>query len=243
MRLCIILACWLYSALITAAPLRVGLEKHDYYPYFKAVEGQAFEGYCIALLQAFAKHQGLQLELRPQPVNRLYRNMLGEHSLDLLFPDNPAWSRQARDGQPLYYSQAVVEIVDATLVRREHLGQGLQAIKRIGIVRGFTAEAWQTQLPKYAIELIEVQDIQSMIRMLERGRLDALYANPKVVEHHMQLLDIPPASIQQDPQLPQITTHFHLSSYQHPELIKDFDRFLTEQAPQLKQLQQRFNLP
>lgn len=243
MRLCIILVCWLYSAVALTEPLRVGLENHDYYPYYKAVEGQAYDGYCIALLQAFAKHENLELELRPQPVNRLYRNMLGEHSLDLLFPDNPAWPRKARDGQPLYYSKAVVEIVDATVVRREQLAQGLNAIKRVGIVRGFTAEAWQPLLEQHRIELVEVQDIQSLIRMLERGRLDAIYANPQVVEHHMQLLGIAPQQLQRDPQLPQITTSFHLSSYQYDQLIKRFDQFLSEQAPMLNQLRQQFDLP
>ncbi|MDP2746462.1 ABC transporter substrate-binding protein [Pseudomonas sp.] len=243
MRLCIILACWLYSAFATAEPLRVGLENHDYYPYYSAVEGQGFDGYCIALLQAFAKREGLELELRPQPVNRLYRNMLSEQNLDLLFPDNPAWAREARDGQTLYYSQPVVQVVDATLVRPEQLGKGLAAVKRLGIVRGFTAEAWQSVLAKGGVELVEVQDIHSLIRMLERGRLDAIYANPQVVQHQLRQLGLDPGHVQLDPQLPQVNTHFHLSSYQHPDLIKRFDRFLLEDTAQLSQLRQQFNLP
>ena len=85
MRLGILLACWLCSCLTYAAPLRVGLENHDYYPYYSAVEGKPLDGYCIALLHAFAKHAGLELELRPQPVNRLYRSMLVEQNIDLLF--------------------------------------------------------------------------------------------------------------------------------------------------------------
>ncbi|WNF46777.1 transporter substrate-binding domain-containing protein [Pseudomonas sp. SG20056] len=243
MRLCIILACWLYSTLALADPLRVGLENHDYYPYYSAVEGQSIDGYCIALLQAFAKREGLELELRPQPVNRLYRNLLSGQNLDLLFPDNPAWPREARDGRALYYSQPVVEIVDATLVRPTRLGQGLTAIKRLGIVRGFTAEAWQPLLAKGGIELVEVQDIHSLIRMLERGRLDAIYANPRVVQHQLRQLGLDAAHVQLDPQLPQVNTSFHLSSYQHADLIKRFDRFLLEDATQLSQLRQQFNLP
>ncbi|WP_339409217.1 substrate-binding periplasmic protein [Pseudomonas sp. EA_35y_Pfl2_R5] len=243
MRLCFILACWLYSTLATAEPLRVGLENHDYYPYYSAVEGQDFDGYCIALLRAFATREGLELELRPQPVNRLYRNMLSGQNLDLLFPDNPAWARKARDGQTLYYSQPVVQIVDATLVRAKRLGQGLHTVKRLGIVRGFTAEAWQPVLAKNGVELVEVQDIHSMLRMLERNRLDAIYANPQVVQHQLRQLGLDPAQVQLDPQLPQVNTSFHLSSYKHPELIKRFDRFLLEEAVQLNQLRQRFNLP
>ncbi len=243
MRLSIILACWLYSALVVAQPLRVGLENHDYYPYYSAIEGQGFDGYCIALLQAFAKREGLELELRPQPVNRLYRNMLGEQNLDLLFPDNPAWPRTAREGQALYYSQPVVQVVDATLVRPARLGAGLPSVKRLGIVRGFTAEAWSRLIAKGDVELIEVQDIHSLIRMLERNRLDAIYANLQVVQHQLRQLGLDPSHVQLDPQLPQVNTSFHLSSYQHADLIKRFDRFLLEDAAQLSQLRQQFNLP
>lgn len=243
MRPCIILACWLYSTLALAEPLRVGLENHDYYPYYSAVEGQSIDGYCIALLQAFAKREALELELRPQPVNRLYRNLLNGQNLDLLFADKLAWARKARDGHTLYYSQPVVQFVDATLVRPERLGNGLAAVKRLGIVRGFTAEAWQPLLAKGGVELVEVQDIHSLIRMLERNRLDAIYANPQVVQHRLRQLGLAPAHVQPDPQLPQVNTSFHLSSYKHPELIKRFDRFLLEDAAQLSQLRQQFSLP
>lgn len=243
MRLGIILVCWLCSCLAYAAPLRVGLENHDYYPYYSAVEGKPVDGYCIALLQAFAKHAGLELELRPQPVNRLYRNLLDEQSLDLLFPDNPEWSREAKAGQQLYYSSPVALIVDGSLVHRERLGQGQGAIKQLGIVRGFTAQAWLPAIATGQVKLVEVQDIQSLIHMLERGRIDALYANPQVVRHHLRQLGIDEQRLQLDPQLPLINTSFHLSSYKHPELITGFDRFLVEEAGTLRALRQQYGLP
>lgn len=243
MRFGILLACWLFSCLACAAPLRVGLENHDYYPYYSAAEGKPLDGYCIALLHAFAKHTGLELELRPQPVNRLYRSMLGERSLDLLFPDNADWGREAKAGQQLYYSSPVSLIVDGSVVRRARLGQGQAAIKQLGIVRGFTAQAWLPALAAGQVQLVEVQDIQSLIHMLERDRIDALYANPQVVRHHLRLMGIDEQALQLDPQLPLINTSFHLSSYQHPELIKRFDRFLVEEAGTLRALRQQYGLP
>lgn len=243
MRLGILLACWLCSCLACAAPLRVGLENHDYYPYYSAVEGKPLDGYCIALLHAFAKHAGLELELRPQPVNRLYRSMLVEQNIDLLFPDNSEWGREAKAGQQLHYSRPVALIVDGSLVRREQLGQGQAAIKQLGVVRGFTAQAWLPALATGQVKLVEVQDIQSLIHMLERGRIDALYANPQVVRHHLRLLGIDEQRLQLDPQLPLINTSFHLSSYKHPELITGFDRFLVEEAGTLRALRQQYGLP
>ena len=56
-------------------------------------------------------------------------------------------------------------------------------------------------------------------------------------------LEIDPQQLQRDPQLPQITTSFHLSSYRYPQLIKRFDQFLSEQAPMLSQLHQQFGVP
>ena len=64
-----------------------------------------------------------------------------------------------------------------------------------------------------------------------------------MVQHQLRQLGLDTTHMQLDPQLPQVNTSFHLSSYKHPELIKRFDRFLLEDAAQLSLLRQQFNLP
>ncbi|MDP3815410.1 ABC transporter substrate-binding protein [Pseudomonas sp.] len=238
----LLLGLLLLGSLAQGASLRVGIEAHDYYPYYRAEAEGVPKGYAVALLQAFAKHAGLELEIRAQPINRLYRNLLEEQSLDLLFPDNPAWSRQAKTGKQLYYSDAAIQIVDGTLVLNERRGQGLARIRQLGTVRGFTPQAWQPLLAKGGVNLVEAQDIQSLIRMVERGRLDALYANPEVVRYQLLEMGMPEGRLQLDQQLPLVYTSFHLSSPSHPELIQRFNRFLVEQQDQLAKLRRLYGL-
>lgn len=239
---------WLLLALLMAAALaqgetlRVGIEQHDYYPYYRATPDSPPEGYCLDLLQAFAEHEGLTLELLPQPLNRLYRNMLDEQSLDLLFPDNPEWARQAKADRHLYYSEAAVQIVDGTLVLASRRGQGLNNIRHLGTVRGFTAQAWLPLLNTGNLYLVETQDLHSLIRMVARGRLDALYANPQVVRYQLGQLDMADNYLQLDPQLPLIYTSLHLSSASRPDLIERFDAFLAQQPDTLQRLKARYGL-
>jgi polar amino acid transport system substrate-binding protein len=238
----LLLTLLLLSTLAQGASLRVGIEAHDYYPYYRAEPEGTPQGYAVALLQAFAKYAELDLEIRAQPINRLYYNLLEEQSLDLLFPDNPAWSRQAKVGKQLHYSDAAIQIVDGTLVLNERRGQGLTRIRQLGTVRGFTPEAWQPLLAKGGVELVEAQDIQSLIRMVERGRLDALYADPEVVRYQLLEMGMPENRLQLDQQLPLVYTSFHLSSPSHPELIQRFNRFLVEQQEQLAKLRRLYGL-
>jgi polar amino acid transport system substrate-binding protein len=242
MKRWLLLALALLANLGQGETLRVGIELHDYFPYYRAVAGSPPEGYCLDLLQAFAEHEGLTLELLPQPINRLYRNLLDEQSLDLLFPDNPAWARQAKTGRRLHYSDAAAQIVDGTLVLAERRGQGLARVRQLGTVRGFTAEAWQPLLAKGGVNLVETQDIQSLIRMVARGRLDALYANPQVVRYQLGEMGLASDYLQLDQQLPLTYTSFHLSSYRHPELIRRFDRFLVEQDASVQRLKAQYGL-
>ena len=226
-----------------AEPLRVGLESQDYLPYYRALPGQPAEGYAIALLQRFASSQGMSLELEALPINRLHRNLQTTDRLMLVFPDNPAWSRQLKGDARMHYSQPVIRIVDGSVVLREHLGRGIDSVRRLGTVRGFTPEAWQERLQAGQVRLVEASDVGSLVRMLLRQRIDAIYANPEVLHHYLEAnTDLGGDRLQLDPALPLARTAFHASSLKHPELLEAFDRFLVEQAAELVQLRREHGL-
>ncbi|MDH4558830.1 peptidase M24 [Pseudomonas sp. BN417] len=226
-----------------AGPLRVGLESQDYLPYYRALPGKPAEGYAIALLQRFAISQGLALELEPLPINRLHRQLQTTDRLMLVFPDNPAWSRQLKTDAQLHYSRPVIRIVDGSLVLREHLGRGVEAVRRLGTVRGFTPEAWQDRLQGGQVQLVEAGDIGSLVRMLLRLRIDAIYANPEVLQHYLETsTSLGRDRLLLDPELPLAHTAFHASSLRHPEILEAFDRFLIEQSEELAQLRRQHGL-
>ncbi|MDH4870854.1 transporter substrate-binding domain-containing protein [Pseudomonas sp. BN515] len=226
-----------------AESLRIGLESHDYLPYYRALPGKPAEGYAIAVLQLFANSQGRALELEALPINRLHRNLQTTDRLMLVFPDNPAWSRQLKGDARMHYSRPVIRVVDGSLVLREHLGRGVDSVRRLGTVRGFTPEAWQERLRDGQVQLVEASDIASLVRMLLRLRIDAIYANPEVLHHYLETsTNLGGDRLLLDPELPLAQTAFHASSLNHPEILEAFDRFLVEQSDELAQLRREHGL-
>lgn len=243
MKAAILTLLFLAIGVCQAEPLHIGLESQDYLPYYRAMPGKPAEGYAIALLQRFAISQGLALELEPLPINRLHRNLQTTDRLMLVFPDNPAWSRQLKGDARLHYSRPVIRIVDGSLVLREHLGRGIDSVRRLGTVRGFTPEAWQEQLRGGRVQLVEAGDIASLVRMLLRSRIDAIYANPEVLHYYLETsTNLGSDRLLLDPQLPLERTAFHASSLKHPEILEAFDRFLVEQSEELAQLRRQHGL-
>jgi ABC-type amino acid transport substrate-binding protein len=242
MRSLLLLTALLMFGQVQAETLRVGIESHDYMPYFRAQPGKPVEGYAVELLQRFAAEQNLQLELLPRPLNRLHHDLLNSENLDMIFPDNPQWSRDLKGDRRLHYSHAAINVVDASLVLHERLGLGLAAVKRLGTVRGFTPQAWDAELASGQVQLLEANDIAGLIRMALRGRIDAVYANAEVVRLQLQKMGEANDRLLADPALPLARTSYHLSTVNHPQLLERFNRFLEQHAGELAALRQRYGL-
>lgn len=242
MRIVLFLITLLTLGHAQAETLRVGIESHDYMPYFRAQPGQPVEGYAVEMLQRFAAEQNLTLELLPRPLNRLHHDLLNTENLDMIFPDNPQWSRELKGDRRLHYSHAAINVVDASLVLHERLGSGPAAVKRLGTVRGFTPQAWQAELESGDVQLLETNDIAGLIRMALRGRIDALYANPEVVRVQLRKLGEPAERLVADPALPFARTSFHLSTLNKPEMLHRFNRFLEQHAGEFAALRQQYGL-
>jgi ABC-type amino acid transport substrate-binding protein len=242
MRSLLLLTALLMFGQVQAETLRVGIESHDYMPYFRAQPGQPVEGYAVELLQRFAADQGMTLELLPRPLNRLHHDLLNTQNLDMIFPDNPQWSRSLKGDRRLHYSHAAINVVDASLVLHERVGLGPDAVKRLGTVRGFTPQAWQDEMQKGDVQLLEANDIAGLIRMALRGRIDALYANPEVVRLQLQKMGEDSNRLMADPSLPLEHTSYHLSTVNRPQLLERFNRFLEQHAGELAALRQHYGL-
>lgn len=242
MRFLLLLAALLMVSQAGAQTLRVGIESHDYMPYFRAQPGQPVEGYAVELLQRFAADQGMELELLPRPLNRLHHDLLNTQNLDMIFPDNPQWSRALKGDRRLHYSHAAINVVDASVVLKERAGLGPAAVKRLGTVRGFTPQAWEHSLANGEVKLLEANDIGGLIRMALRGRIDAFYANPEVVRLQLQNMGEPADRVVADPALPLARTSYHLSTVHKPQLLERFNRFLEQHAGELAALRQQYGL-
>jgi polar amino acid transport system substrate-binding protein len=221
-----------------AETFKVGVELQPYLPYSNVQDGE-YLGYGHDLLDAFAAHQGHVFIYQPLPVRRLLSDFLNDR-VDFKYPDNPRWNADQKQGYALHYSQAAAPAIDGVLVKPRFLGQGKERLRRLGTQRGFTPWPYLDEINAGKIMLIQANQIDSLLAMAMSDRVDGVYLNPQVVRH--QLYNNAGSGLVFDPKLPYQDDHYFLSSIKHPEVIAQFDAFLTSQAELVQSLKDRHGI-
>lgn len=226
------------ASLTQAETFKVGVELQPYLPYSNVQDGQ-YLGYGRDLLDAFAAHQGHEFIYQPLPVRRLLSDFLSGR-VDFKYPDNPRWNADLKQGYKVHFSQAAAPAIDGVLVKPEFLGKGKQRLLRLGTQRGFTPWPYLHDIEAGKILLIQANQIDSLLAMAMSDRVDGVYLNPQVVRH--QLYNSAESGLVFDPKLPYQDDHYFLSSINHPEVIEQFDAFLTSQAELVQTLKERHGI-
>ncbi len=227
------------SASLQAQTFRIGVELQPYMPYSSVDEGR-YLGYGRELLDAFAAHQGYEFVYQPLPVRRLLSDFL-HGRVDFKYPDNPRWNADLKAGHNILYSQTAAPAIDGVMVKPQYLGQGQQRIRRLGTQRGFTPWPYLDDIQTGHILLIQANQIDSLLAMALSDRVDAVYLNPQVVAHQLDLMGQPGALVF-DPSLDYLDDHYFLSSIQYPQVIEQFDAFLRSQAERVEALKRRHGI-
>ncbi len=236
--LCLALACVAPTPTAHAqATYTIGVEALYFTPIASGVGGE-YVGFARELLDAFAAHQGVAFEYKTYPVKRLYLMFFETGALDLKFPDNPYWNAHLREDAAISYSQPVVEYIDGVMVRPEHVGRGVEAIRTLGVIGGFTPWEYLDRIDTGTILVDDSSDKQPLLHKVLAGRLDGAYSNVDVGRHVLRAMGKPDALVF-DPDLPHTRSHYHLSSIEHPELIEAFDAFLHEEAALVERLKDK----
>lgn len=215
----------------------VGVEQLDYLPAY-GVEDGAYTGYARALLDAFAADSGYDFEYRPMPVPRLFASLLAG-TVDFKYPDSPNWSRSDKEGHAVTYSAPAMVHIDGTVVAR---ARDPERIETLGTVTGFTAWAWQGQLDRGEVHMVENADLTSLVRQVLAGRIDGAYANVAVVKHQLDSVLGQPDGLIYRSDLPFDRGTYHLSTTLHPEVIAEFDAWLEANAERVAALQRDFGV-
>jgi len=236
-----LLACLLFQLLSSAQAetFKVGVELQPYMPYSDVQNGQ-YLGYGRDLLDAFAAYQGHVFVYQPLPVRRLLSDFLDDR-VNFKYPDNPRWNADQKQGHTLYYSQAAATAIDGVLVKPQYLGKGKARLYRMGTQRGFTPWPYLEDIKNGRIILIQANQIDSLLAMAMSDRVDGVYLNPQVIRHQLYN-SRKNESLVFDPDLPYQDDHYFLSSIKHPEVIKQFDAFLSNQAEWVQKLKERHGI-
>lgn len=208
----------------TAADLVVGVEDIDYSPVYGYRNG-TFTGAGREILDAFAKSNGHRLTFRAFPIKRLLAELI-HGGIDLKFPDSPDWQPSVRQGFAVAYSKPVIAYIDGTVVRADWKALAVDGVASIGTVAGFTPYAWQDRIKAGGVELKENPRFEQLLRQLQTGRVDAVYANVAVALTAADTQLTPPGALVYAPALPHIADSYRLSSGKRPEVIAEFDDWL-----------------
>lgn len=219
-----------------AAALRICVQNIDYYPHydFSQLPGRGFAADLFAL---FSAKTGQHIKLIPLPVKRLQDNP----DCQLVYPDNPQWHSAKGETEPLFFSQPLTGIIGSTLVRHGDAQLELAEVRAIAVPRGFTPDHLLAVQKGYNFELVETTDATAAIQMLLKQRVDAADVEWHVARHLLQKLGQPQGA-EIGRQLPLASVGFHLSSRDHGEMLRRFDRFLLQYRAEIIELKARYQL-
>ncbi|NQD37201.1 transporter substrate-binding domain-containing protein [Permianibacter sp. IMCC34836] len=235
-----LLGLWCGQA-VSAEPLLVGIEELNYLPYY-AYQNQQFSGFGHDVLEAFAADSGHTFRYRALPIKRLYIEFLADH-LDFKFPDNPYWLATEKNGIAIQYSEPIIEFTDGVLVRPNRVGNGVDTLKIIATVRGFTAFDYLDRIRDGRVKLSEMDTLEALTKATLSGRVDGSYFNVVVAARHLAKTERQPGALVYDPSLPHTDSHYHLSTIRHGDILAEFNAFLRSHPELLAELRKKWEIP
>lgn len=216
-----------------AAPLRpltIGVEEQKYLPAYAYADGR-YTGAAADIFTAFAKDNGYEITFKPLPIRRLYAEAF-RGDVDLKFPDSPDWLPDLRVGRNVSYTVSIIHYVDGIMVRPAMKGAGLEAIKSLGTVQGFTLmPGLKARIDGGQCALKENPRLDQLLRQVILGRVDAAYASVAgagyVLSHELDN----PSALVFDPSLPHREGSYLMSSVSHPEVIAAYNEWASRNGP------------
>ncbi|CCK76564.1 MAG: transporter substrate-binding domain-containing protein [Oleispira antarctica] len=228
------------SHLTYADNLIIGVESIDYFPIFQESNGQ-YSGAANDILNKFAKLNGHTLTYKSYPVARLNKYYLNG-TVEFRFPDDQYWVQEKKKGYDIKYSAPVINYIDGVMVSPTNKGKGIDQLKTLGIVRGFTAWDYFDAIKIGNVKIIEANSLDSLVKLTSNNRNDGAYSNIDVATYYLKNTLKAPGSLVFDPDLPHTESSYSLSSFKHPQVIEQFNQFLIEQAGWIKTIKEKYHV-
>jgi len=220
-----------------ADTITVGIEGLNYFPYYNTSDGNK-EGAAVELLEKFNDYSEHEIKLKALPVARLLPTFLSK-KVDYKFPANPNWAKKAKEGMSLVYSDPIFKFTDGVLVKKGNKGKD---IKRLGVVRGFTAWDFLDKIESGEVTITEGSNLESLVKMLDLSRIDGIYCNVNVANYIVNKVFGNNNNIVFDESLPHTTSNYHLASHGNTKVIVDLNAFLIKENAYIKQLKTQYGI-
>lgn len=218
----------------------VGVENIDHYPHYTLRTGE-WSGFGREVLDTFAKSRGYTFIYRAYPVKRLMLKNW-QQEVDLMFPDNPLWFTDKKKTVDITYSTNFVEVLEGTLVTPEKLGEPLDKITILGTITGFTVSSYKTYLDTGQVKLDHARDSRYVLLKVLDSRTDAAFMAVDSANYVLDHILGKPGALVFDPELPFDNYAYHLSTTIHPEIIKEFNSFVEQEAEYISALKRKYHM-
>lgn len=223
-----------------AKPLTVGIQNIHYYPHYD-FSGQQASGYIYDLLELFAANSQYEFIYVPLPIKRLQHELLNTHQVDLMYPDNPRWAVHQKNTEIRHFSPRLVNILGGTMVLSKNQDQRLSEFETLSVPRGFTPVEWLKIQHQNRVQMVEVGDGLSALKMVLLGRADGADVEFNVATHILKSIG-QSNQLSLAPHLPYSETGFHLSTVHYAQVMVDLEKFLYENQAEVKDLKQKYAL-
>lgn len=220
----------------------VGVEDIDYMPIFSSTHNpENFKGYARDVLDRFAKSEKIEFRYVALPVKR-FVNVYQSGKLDFAFPDNPKWNLPKKDDLNIIYSNPIIIFQDAVFVRPEKLGLGVEQMKVLGNLKGFSAWKFQKYIDSGKMRVESTHAPESLIHMVLLGRVDGINMAQQVARYHLKKIGNEKGLVADPQLLPSQDSYYYFSTLHHPEMIKKLNLFLKKDAANIHQLKKKYGL-
>lgn len=228
------------SPLYAAKEFVVGVGDYDYWPHHGVV-GKEYKGYAREVLDLFASKSGYNFIYRPLPWKRvIYEYTRG--NMDFIFPDNPVWDMEEKEGRDIQYSKSVVSYLDGVVVLHENKGKGIDHLKSLGTLGGFTVWDYNKYFQSGQIKLTEVNDFVPLLKQVLMENIDGAYIEIAVANYYLREVLKRPGGLVFDSDLPHTKGSYYLSTIKHPEIIQLFNNFLVSEESAIEMLQKKYKV-
>lgn len=241
LRLCsFLLAAACVPTQLIADDLTIGVETTEYYPQYQYKEGN-YSGFAREVIDLFASKYGHTVTYKAFPIKRLLSVYLGGE-VDLKYPDNAYWAGDAKVGKDVVYSDPVVDFIDGTMVLPSAKGKAIAGKFRLGTILGFTPFDYLDKIEAGTVKVTENNNLDSLVRQVESERVEGAYFNVAVAMYHLKEVMKKPELMVFDPNLPHTRSAYAISSIKRPDVVAQFNAFLSENAAEIQGLKDKYQV-
>jgi hypothetical protein len=124
------------------------------------------------------------------------------------------------------------------MVLPEKKGTGLEALKVLGTIMGFTAWDYLDMAANSKVAIHENSSFAGLVAQVKKGRVDGAYLNPVVCNYRLNNSK----DLVFDDGLPHTKSSYQLSSFKYPTIIDEMNEFIKKNAAMIQKLKEKYGI-